>query len=113
MIAEVDIAYEPELVAMDGVEAFVPGGPAEGKQVRPDAALACRDRVALDAVGLAILRLFGTTPDVRRGRIFEQEQITRAAEQGLGAAEPEQIEFVTTDSNSASFATELRQPLTE
>ena len=65
MIAEVKTAYKPELVVMDGVEAFVRAGPAEGKRVRPGVVLAGRDRVALDAVGVAILRLFGTRPDIR------------------------------------------------
>ena len=39
--------------------------------------LAGTDRVALDAVGVAILRMFGTTREVSRGRVFEQEQIAR------------------------------------
>ncbi len=74
--------------------------------------LAGRDRVAMDAAGVAILRMFGTTREVSRGRIFDQEQIARAAELGLGAAGPEQIEFVTADSESTAFAGELRQILT-
>ena len=111
MIAEINAAYEPDLVVMDGVEAFVEGGPAEGKRVNPGVVLAGRDRVALDAAGVAILRMFGTTPEVSRGRIFEQEQIARAAELGLGASGPEMIDFVTADPESAAFAEELGQLL--
>lgn len=96
---------------MDGVEAFVEGGPAEGKKVHPGVVLADRDRVALDTAGVAILRMFGTTPEVSSGRIFEQEQIARAAELGLGASGPEKIDFVTADLESAAFAEELGQLL--
>jgi hypothetical protein len=46
--------------------------------------LAGTDRVAIDAIGVAILWLFGTTPEVSRGKVFEQEQIARAVELGLG-----------------------------
>jgi uncharacterized protein (DUF362 family) len=111
MIAEINLAYEPDLILMDGVEAFVSGGPAQGKRVKPGVILAGRDRVAMDAVGVAILRMFGTTPDVSRGRIFEQEQIARAAQLGLGAAGPEQIKFVTDDVQSKEFAEQLRELL--
>jgi uncharacterized protein (DUF362 family) len=111
MIAEINAAYRPDLVVMDGVEAFVEGGPAQGKKVSPGVVLAGRDRVALDAAGVAILRAFGTTPEVNHGRVFEQEQIARAAELGLGASGPEQIDFVTADAESAALAEEVRQLL--
>ncbi len=107
MIAEINAAYQPDLIVMDGVEAFVNGGPAEGKRVRPGVILAGNDRVAMDAVGVAILRMFGTTPEVSKGRVFEQEQIARAVELGLGAGGPGQIEFVTGDPDSATFADEV------
>jgi uncharacterized protein (DUF362 family) len=70
--------------------------------------LAGRDRVALNTIGVAILRMIGTTPEAHLGRIFEQEQIARAAELGLGAVALEQIEFITADSDSTAFAAELR-----
>ncbi len=73
MIAKLSSAYEPDLVVMDGVEAFVRGEPAEGKRVKPGVVLAGRDRVALNTIGVAILRMFGTTPEAHLGRIFEQE----------------------------------------
>jgi uncharacterized protein (DUF362 family) len=111
MIAEVNMAYEPDLIVMDGVEAFVSGGPANGERVKPGVILAGRDRVAMDAAGVAILRLFGTTAEVSRGRVFDQEQIARAAELGLGAAWPEQIEFITADEQSAEFAGRVRKLL--
>jgi uncharacterized protein (DUF362 family) len=62
----------------------------------------------MDAVGVALLRHFGTTPEVSRGAIFEQEQIARAVQLGLGVASPGQIELVTGDSESATFAKKIR-----
>ncbi len=94
MIAEVNAAYTPAAVVLDAVEGFADGGPDKGRRIAPRLVLASTDRVALDAVGVAILRQHGTTPEVSRGRIFEQEQLARAAELGLGARRPEEITFL-------------------
>lgn len=60
--------------------------------------------MALDAVGVAILRHFGTTAEVSAGPVFGQEQIARAVELGLGVSGPAGIELVTGDDESAAFA---------
>jgi uncharacterized protein (DUF362 family) len=104
MIAEINTAYSPSLVVIDGVEAFVDGGPASGTLVQPGVVLAGTDRIALDAVGIAILRLFGTTPEVSQGSIFEQTQIARAVELGLGVQSSAKIQFVTGDVESQAYA---------
>ena len=111
MIAEINAAYQPALLVLDGVEAFVTGGPATGGKAATQVMLAGTDRVAIDAVGVAILRLFGTTPEVSRGAVFEQEQITRAVELNLGAPSPEKIRFVTADAASAAYAARVMQVL--
>jgi len=111
MIAEINAAYQPALVVLDGVEAFVDGGPAQGTKVDSQVILAGTDRVAIDAVGVAILRYFGTTPAVSQGPIFGLEQIARAVELGLGVASPEEIELITGDPGSAAYAAEIRQIL--
>jgi uncharacterized protein (DUF362 family) len=67
--------------------------------------------VALDAVGVAILRLFGTTPEVSRGRVFEQEQIARAVELGLGIDSPAKIRVLTADAAGAGYAAQVMQVL--
>jgi uncharacterized protein (DUF362 family) len=108
MIAELNRSYSPALVVMDGVEAFANGGPDRGGLIRPEVVLASRDRVALDVVGVAILRLFGTTPQVSNGRIFEQAQIARAVELELGARQPEDVRIATADEASEAFAAQLR-----
>ena len=108
MIAEINAAYRPELIVLDGVEAFVSGGPDQGKLVNAGVMLAATDRIAVDAVGVALLRHFGTTPEVSRGAIFEQEQIARAVQLGLGVSGPRQIELVTGDEDSADYARKVR-----
>jgi uncharacterized protein (DUF362 family) len=111
MIAEINAAYHPALVVLDGVQAFVTGGPDRGKIVDAGVVLASVDRIAIDAVGVALLRHFGTTPEVSRGAIFEQEQIARAAQLGLGVSGPGQIELVTADRESADYARKVRAVL--
>ena len=111
MIAEINTAYSPDLVVLDGVEAFVNGGPHRGTKVEADVMLAGTDRVAIDAVGVAILRLLGTTPEVSRGSIFEQEQIARAAELGLGVSLAREIQLVTGDTRSEAMAVQIRDIL--
>jgi uncharacterized protein (DUF362 family) len=111
MIAEINTAYSPDLVVMDGVEAFVDGGPDRGTRVEAGVMLAATDRVAIDAVGVAILRLLGTTPEVSRGSVFQQDQIARAAELGLGVSSAKEIQLITGDAESEAFAVKVRGKL--
>jgi uncharacterized protein (DUF362 family) len=113
MIAEINTAYSPDLVVLDGVDAFVEGGPHIGKRVKADVILAGTDRVAIDAVGVAVLRLLGTTPEVSKGKIFDQDQIKRAAELGLGVKSTDQIEIVTGDLESENYTQKIRGILTK
>jgi len=108
MIAEINAGYRPALIVLDGVEAFVTGGPDQGKRVDADVVVAGTDRIAVDAVGVALLRYLGTTPEVSRGAIFEQEQIARAVQLGLGVTGPSRIELVTGDPDSADYARRVR-----
>ena len=112
MIAEINTVYKPALIVMDGVDAFLDGGPAKGKMASPAVVLAGTDPVAIDAVGVAILRLFGTTPQVSEGRVFELEQIARAVELGLGIDAPERIRIVTGDPESEAYANLIRPFIT-
>jgi uncharacterized protein (DUF362 family) len=108
MIAEINAVYETGLIIMDGVEAFTHGGPATGTKAASQVVLAASDRIAIDAVGVALLRYFGTTSKVKEGRVFDQAQIARAVELGLGVDGPEKIEILTADSDSASYAEEIK-----
>lgn len=112
MIAEVNRAYRPALVVIDGVDAFVGGGPEQGQKVQAGVMLASTDRIAIDAVGIALLRKLGTTREVSTGSIWDQAQIRRAADLGLGAIDAGQVELVTADSASEQMADEIREFLT-
>jgi uncharacterized protein (DUF362 family) len=111
MIAEINTAYSPDLVVLDGVDAFVAGGPDRGTKIEAGVMLAGTDRVAIDAVGVAILRLLGTTPEISRGPVFEQDQIARAAELGLGVSSAKQIELVPGDAESKALAVQVKDIL--
>ncbi|MEL6260964.1 MAG: DUF362 domain-containing protein [Cyanobacteria bacterium J06626_6] len=108
MIAEVNRAYRPAINIIDGVDAFVGGGPEQGTRVRAGVMLASSDRIAIDAVGIAILRMLGTTSEISQGSIWSQAQIRRAADLGLGAVSAAQIEIITAGSESAQMADRLR-----
>jgi uncharacterized protein (DUF362 family) len=103
MIAEINAPFRPDLVVLDGIDAFVDGGPMTGKRARADVFLASADRVAIDAVGVAVLKHLGSNAKVMEPKIFHQEQIARAAELGLGAASPEEIDLVAADQQSAAY----------
>jgi uncharacterized protein (DUF362 family) len=111
MIAEINKFYDVDLVVMDAVEAFVSGGPDTGELVHPRLLLASRDRVALDAVGVAILRSYGSTRDVMEGKIFDLAQIRRAADIGVGVSSPEDIELIPINDGAIGKTEEIRQIL--
>ena len=112
MIAEINLGYQPQLIVMDGVEVFTDGGPMTGEKKRGDVILAGTDRVALDAVGLALLRDLGANETIMGRRIFEQDQIKRAVEIGLGIQGPDQIDIVTHNPESRAYAQKLISILT-
>ena len=108
MIAELNAGYKPQLIVLDGVSAFTDGGPSRGELKSANVMIAGNDRIAVDAVGLAVLKELGATQAIMTRRIFEQEQIARAVELGLGVAGPDAIEIVTRDAESARYAEKLR-----
>ncbi len=108
MIAEINYGYHPDLIVLDAMEAFVEEGPMTGKRKRADLFIAGTDRVAIDAVGLAVLKELGSTPKIMETPIFEQEQIKRAVELGLGASDPGQIELIAGDQESEEYANKIR-----
>jgi uncharacterized protein (DUF362 family) len=111
MIAEINYAFKPQLILMDGVDIFVDGGPMTGKLVKAGVVVAGTDRIAMDAVGLAVLKNHGANDAIMSKKIFEQEQVARAAELGLGIKTPDQIEIVTGDSESRDYAGKLKEIL--
>ena len=103
MIAEINEPFKPSLVVMDGIEAFVDGGPMTGKRAKAEVFLASTDRIAIDATGVAILKLLGSNESIMRAKIFDQEQIARAVELGLGASSPSGINVIPADEKSKEY----------
>lgn len=108
MIAEINQAYNPSLILLDGIEAFVDGGPAKGTMNKADVIIAGIDRIAIDTVGLSILKDLGSNSAIMDTNIFEQEQIARAVELGLGISKPEDIEIITDDADSKKYAEKIK-----
>lgn len=113
MIAEMNYLYHPSLIVMDGVEAFYKGGPMTGDRWDAGLTFASTDRVALDAVGVAALKMHGSTGHIENKRIFEQDQIARAVELGLGASDASKIEIVPADDRSKEAADRIREFLSK
>jgi len=113
MIAEINTAYKPQLIVLDGIEAFVDQGPMTGPKKNADVFLAGSDRIAIDAVGIAILKELGSNKAIMETKIFEQEQIKRAAELKLGIGHPDQIEFITPDRECRLYAEKLKSILAQ
>ncbi|MGO9022397.1 MAG: DUF362 domain-containing protein [Syntrophobacteraceae bacterium] len=113
MIAEINAPFQPKLVVLDGIDAFIDGGPVSGKRARGDVFLASTDRVAIDAVGVAMLKMLGSNAAIMNRRIFDQEQISRGAELGLGAASPSEIDLYPVDAESRQYCDIVRRILHE
>jgi uncharacterized protein (DUF362 family) len=103
MIAEINEPFKPALIVLDGIDAFVDGGPMTGKHAKGEVFLASTDRVAIDAVGVAILKFLGSNESIMKPKIFEQEQIARAVELGLGVSSPSEIEIISSDKISQEY----------
>jgi uncharacterized protein (DUF362 family) len=82
-IAEINLAYTSDLVVLDGLKCFVSGGPAHGKEVASGIVIAGGDRVAVDAVGVAVLKYFKAN-GIAGVRVQSHDQLRRAAEIGVG-----------------------------
>ena len=113
LIAEINASFKPALVVLDGIDAFVDGGPATGKRAQGNVFLAATDRVAIDAVGVAILKSLGSNDQVMNTKIFDQEQISRAVELGLGASSPSEIEMIPADEQSREYRDRVSEILNE
>jgi uncharacterized protein (DUF362 family) len=103
LIAEINAPFKAHLVVLDGIDAFVDGGPMDGQRAQGNVFLASTDRVAVDAAGLAVLKHLGSNERIMRTRIFDQEQIARAVELGIGAGSPAEIDLMAVDAASREY----------
>jgi uncharacterized protein (DUF362 family) len=111
MIAEINKFCRTDIIVMDATEGFSSGGPDKGKLIKPGVILASRDRIAIDAVGVALLRASGTVPRVMNRKIFDQEQIARAAELGIGIGSVDSIRLIPLDESGRATAEQVQYQL--
>lgn len=93
MVAEISLAVHPDLIVMDATRSMVAGGPFEGTVKDTNMVLASGDRIAIDIVGLAIVKSFGEWERVSGIGVWEQRQIKRAIELDLGSTSKDEIEL--------------------
>ena len=107
MIAELNQGYHPSLIVVDGIEAVV--APTSGRVNRSARLIiAGMDRVAVDAVGVAALKLLGA--DLGE-KIFTLEQLAWALILRVGINRPSQIKLVSGDRESRVFADQIQELL--
>lgn len=99
LIAEFNLAFRFDLHLADGTVAMISGGPWEGTPAPTGLILAGEDPVAVDAVGLGILKTFGKWEAVAGKGVWEQRQLRRARELGLGRG-AEEIRLKAAEGNS-------------
>jgi uncharacterized protein (DUF362 family) len=63
---------------------MIEGGPWEGMAEKTGLIIASKDRVAADIVGLGVIKAFGKWARVTEKDVWDQKQIKRAIELGLG-----------------------------
>ena len=111
MIAEINQPFSPDIIVLDGIDVFTDGGPATGKRAKGNIFLASTDRVAIDAVGVAVLKTLGSNSAIMNRKIFDQRQIARASGLGIGASSVSEIDIISADQESMAFRTEVADEL--
>jgi len=80
-LAEIALCSDKiRLSILDARQGFSEGGPDEGTVVTPGIIIASKSLVGADAVGLALLKSIGTTPQLMDMRVWDHPTIARAIE---------------------------------
>lgn len=93
-LAEIALVVRPDLFILDARKAFVSGGPDKGKRVEGGLLVAGTDPVAVDAVGVELLRLLGAK-GFGRDSVWSLPQISRAVELKIGAEKWDHVKVET------------------
>jgi uncharacterized protein (DUF362 family) len=91
VIAELNLAYTPDLHIVDGTRLMVEGGPWKGIGRDANLIIATGDRIAADIVGLGVLKHYSELPQIKEVDVWEQRQVKRAMELGLGITKESEI----------------------
>lgn len=95
MFAQLNLAFDPIVNVMDAIISRTTGGPTPpGDQADTNMILLGRDRVAMDAVGLAVLKVYGTEPHIEDRPVWQQVQLAEAVRVGVGVSGPDEITLV-------------------
>ncbi|MFH1683405.1 MAG: DUF362 domain-containing protein, partial [Candidatus Margulisiibacteriota bacterium] len=111
MIAEINKYIPSDLIILDAIKGFSNEGPDTGKLIEPEIMMLSTDPVAIDAVGVAILRMYGTTDKVAKGKIFDQGQLKRAAELKIGVTSPKEIELIAVNEEAEPIIEKIKKIL--
>ncbi len=95
MLSEIHLARKPSFLVMDATKVFVSGGPSHGDLAQPGLVIASSDLVANDVTGLALLKTLGTIEEIHNKSVWDQPQIKRAVELGLGIKDSSEIVLKT------------------
>jgi uncharacterized protein (DUF362 family) len=101
VVAELNLAYRPDLNIADGTKVMVEGGPWSGRAEESNLILASGDRIACDVVGLAVIKSYGRWKRLLSVSPWEMGQVRRAVELGLGAGSRGEMELVTASLDDA------------
>jgi uncharacterized protein (DUF362 family) len=93
IVSEINAAYRPDLNIVDGTKIMYAGGPWRGDEAEMGLILAGGDRVACDAVAVALMKTFPTHPRMKDRGVWEQTQIRHAQQLGLGIEGPDSLEL--------------------
>lgn len=91
MIAEISLGVKANYTIMDARTSFVTDGPNIGKKKSAGIIVASDDMVANDVIGLAILKMLGSTEKIMSCPVWRQPQIVHAIRLGLGAKNDEDV----------------------
>jgi uncharacterized protein (DUF362 family) len=90
-IAELNLGITPSLNILDGSKCFVFGGPSSGDTSEPKVVVASRDRIAADAVGVALLKSIGCEERLQKTSVWETPFLRHGIKIGLGVDSPTKI----------------------
>jgi len=91
IVSEINAAYRPDLNIVDGTKIMYAGGPGAGEEAAMGLLLAGGDRIACDAVAVALMKTFPADPRVKARGVWEQTQVRHAQALGLGVPGPQAL----------------------
>lgn len=97
-MVELNLAFSVDLVVTDALKCFIGGGPVHDEMAEPGIIIAGSNRVAADAVAVAVMKQYGAHGVIDKP-VQEHEQFILAEQLGLG--KPRIDEMVLRTSNLA------------